>query len=130
MIKAEEFRIGNILSTSLKSGMGRSVIKKIGCQDIVRIKENTGSFIYNPIPLTEEWILRFGFEKFIIKDEIAKNGYRILNKIELQDVGDGYFRLKHFYMGQIGAENTHVRYVHQLQNLYFALTGEELTIKP
>lgn len=26
--------------------------------------------------------------------------------------------------------NIEIKYVHQLQNLYFALTGEELTIKP
>lgn len=30
----------------------------------------------------------------------------------------------------INAINTQIKYVHQLQNLYFALTNEELTFKP
>ena len=30
---------------------------------------------------------------------------------------------------EIEDKNINIKYVHQLQNLYFALTGEELTIK-
>jgi hypothetical protein len=33
-----------------------------------------------------------------------------------------------FYLIRYGFIN-HIKHVHQLQNLYFALTGEELTIK-
>ena len=72
-----------------------------------------------PIPLTEEWLVKFGFE-------IALNGY--WNKkedfmVELHNEGIEII---------VDAERIrlfHITYVHQLQNLYFALTGEELNIQ-
>jgi len=84
------------------------------------------SFI-EPIQLTEEWLLRFGFklEKdvdyfYVIKTkqkgitlEVEPNGRTILfdNKnIKFIDI-------------------LPIKYVHQLQNLYFAITGEELEVK-
>ena len=71
------------------------------------------SLDYKSIPLTEEWLLKFGFKN---------------NRLGLFDcvkVGDdiGY----HIYF--IGKHLKEVQYVHQLQNLYFALTGYELEIK-
>lgn len=69
---------------------------------------------FKPIPLTEEWLLRFGFEKddtIWIKHPI----YGLLEK-------NGRFFIE---LGETGG--IYIQYVHQLQNLYFALTGEELT---
>jgi len=76
----------------------------------------TTVFRARDIPLlTEDWLLKFGFEN---QDE---NRYW-LEPIFLFHYGDGVKYL---------ANQRHVNlfYVHQLQNLYFALTGEELTIK-
>jgi hypothetical protein len=42
-----------------------------------------------------------------------------------QMVNGFYFQYPSLYSGEIK-----IKYVHQLQNLYFALTGEELKIKP
>ena len=75
-----------------------------------------------PILLTEEWLLKFGFEK-----QMAWT-YCIELKGNLKLV---------YYLGEkgwsIGNKNysdfSNLQYVHQLQNLYFALTNEELTIK-
>lgn len=72
-----------------------------------------GIATYEPIPLTEEWFYKFGFSKSNVWFE--KNG------IELFNIADLYFRAKY----PIKAD---VKFVHQLQNLYFALTGEELTV--
>jgi hypothetical protein len=120
-MKANELRIGNLVEKSLKSGQGRKLIDKIGCQDIVRLFENTGSFNYEPIPLTEEWLLKFRFERS--------------NRIDLGELKPCYaifslavmIRHNSFFIDWIGG-NTEIKHVHQLQNLYFALTGEELTI--
>ena len=71
-----------------------------------------------PIPLTEEWLIKFGFIKF--------NGWFFLET-----------RFTSIYISpltgycSIGANEEYdfpykVLYIHQLQNLYFALTGEEL----
>jgi hypothetical protein len=69
-----------------------------------------------PIPLNEEWLVKFGF------DDLGAYGW-----------GIGYFhiRFRNLHKFYFPLENRiiRVKHVHQLQNLYFALTGEELTIK-
>ena len=69
-----------------------------------------------PIPLTEEWLERFGFEYSDL------NGDSGLWKIPPFQIYGKYNQFLYDY-------RLDVNYVHQLQNLYFALTGEELTIK-
>lgn len=79
--------------------------------------------LIKPIPLTEEILLKCGFEKikassFIEYDKwVNQDGEEILFQ-----AGDG------FYHCLIQTENNQVKSLHQLQNLYFALTGEELKI--
>ena len=73
-----------------------------------------------PIPLTEEWLLKFGFNKRKIYFELGKLAIS-LNGIEY-DNGRTYFNSWTILEKQ-------PEYVHQLQNLYFALTNEELIIK-
>ncbi len=81
--------------------------------------------ISKSIPLTEEWLDKFGFEKTedpedlyytIIFDEIANYKFIVNRKLAF-----GLFTFRHPEF------ITQIQYVHQLQNLYFALTGEELT---
>ena len=73
-----------------------------------------------PIPLTEEWLVKFGF-KIEGKTWGNTNYSKDFSGIWLQDRGE-------LYKCTISNGNKHIeiRYVHQLQNLYFALTGEEL----
>ena len=68
------------------------------------------------IPITPEILERCGFES---------NPYH--DRYEL-----GYFHFEHCAIRQmIWIEKyPHVNYLHQLQNLYFALTGEELQYNP
>lgn len=79
------------------------------------------------IPLTEEWLLKSGFEKILCsaKDNSFKftkgrqtSSFAVSLYIPegLCSVGGAWLEIK-------------VLYVHQLQNLYFSLMGEELTIK-
>jgi len=73
--------------------------------------------ILEPIPLTEEWLLKFGFESNPYEDRYEKGEiYVECNKTK----GFTELWLSGF---------PHIKHVHQLQNLYFALTGEELIIK-
>ncbi len=69
-----------------------------------------------PIPLTEEWLLKFGFEKiqFHIPDKYDNGKLRI----KKDERGFWIIACYNFIL---------ITSVHQLQNLYFALTGEELT---
>lgn len=77
---------------------------------------------YEPIPLTEEWLLKFGCYTSNWDDNtsfrLSVNEHYVLTinlEFETYEIGD--------------LDILPIKYVHQLQNLYFALTGEELTIK-
>jgi len=114
-MKANEFRIGNTVSFS-----GR--VLNCSYHDIsnmakMEITEGKISDIYEPIPLTKEWLLKFKwFEikdgQFIFKD----NNYLSINE-------DGCLYVENNYVA-----NEDISFVHQLQNLHFALTGEELVL--
>jgi hypothetical protein len=67
-----------------------------------------------PIPITEEWLVKLGFVRD--KTEIAVYYFGDL-EIQLPV----YFKYKESHIHNI-------KYVHELQNLYFALTGKELEI--
>jgi hypothetical protein len=87
------------------------------------------SINYKPIPLTEEWLVKFGF----VKDKKHNNccDLELENDFYLQGVGYGKSNIKYEVILTDSNDNelTLVKHVHQLQNLYFALTNEELIIK-
>ena len=70
-----------------------------------------------PIPLTEEWLKRFGVTKDI-------DVWELTGVFWLQELEGGCF----FLGCNSGWTGIEIKYVHQLQNLYFALTGDELKI--
>lgn len=72
---------------------------------------------WEPIVLTEDWLIRFGFKK----DILPYFGSLIFEK-------DG-ITLDHDFVLMDIDKRVEIKYVHQLQNLYFALTGEELQLK-
>ena len=85
-----------------------------------------------PIPLTEEWLLRFGFH---LRDGFS-NTFKLNVEKHQYDCSEITYSEKEgllrFSNGQEKGATLipYINYVHQLQNLYFALTGEELTLKP
>lgn len=75
--------------------------------------------VFEPIPLTSEWIEKFGFEKINHRIDgiiYKKDWLRISEHCQPLDWCGGYL-------------HNNCKYVHTLQNLFFALTGSELTIK-
>lgn len=79
-------------------------------------KDDKGMYtcdVVSPIPLTEEWLLKFGFEK---KRDFFHLDYESFC----------IFLDKKGYYTHINCGNLYIKHVHQLQNLYFALTGKEL----
>ena len=74
-----------------------------------------------PITLTEEWLLKFGFEKS--ESKVSGSDYYTLSNYSIM-VNNNYF---HFSLTSLESRYlTIINHVHQLQNLYFALTGKEL----
>lgn len=78
----------------------------------------------SPIPLTPEILEKCGFEWSIYHQAFHKQGF-IFDLSERQ-VG-GYWLHKSRLNSEIICPEIH--FLHQLQNLYFALTGEELEPK-
>ena len=76
-----------------------------------------------PILLTEEWLLKGGLQM----DNIAANiiGWKndLISISTYSRINVEYYWLRYYQHSTC----VRIKYVHELQNLYFALTGQELT---
>ena len=123
-MKANELRLGNMICLISDVGDAPEYIEM--CASILDIEHAIKQEdFFQGIPITEEWLIRFGFEKydvmgencffcFLEKDKFLFDLYLRDNKIKVSFYNldwDRAFELD---------------YIHQLQNLYFAITGEEL----
>lgn len=82
-----------------------------------------------PIPLTEEWLKRFGFHK-----DLGYNihlGEKLYLRIELPIKGSSRQSVDAILAWDYTGRwfTGHIKYVHHLQNLYHSLTGSELEAK-
>lgn len=122
-MKSSELRVNNY------------VVKDLSIDDLEEIIVKPYDLLSNdvlenlfPIKLTKEWLLVFGFVQDKIDKSFVLNSFsifldkRIKDNIYLKSIdGFGNFTWN-------AASGLKVQYVHQLQNLYFALTNEELKI--
>lgn len=127
-MKAEQLRVGNIV---ILNGLRKEEdiivqeIRKTG----VRHNDNpytTPFEILKPMPLTEEWLIKFGFWRkppFGMGKSIGKHDSRI--ELEWLPI-DQCYQLEYFGIRYIS--DILIKHVHQLQNLYYALTGKELAL--
>lgn len=111
-MKANELRIGNWYDQFSNN-------HKATWATLKQLDEAPKSQLWcKPIQLTEEWLFKFGFEWKQIKDLSSYS----LPKLEIYQYSSNNNKIFFEYIdGEV-----EIKYVHQLQNLYFALTGEEL----
>ena len=106
-MKANELRIGNWYDhNGIPTQVTPNTIEEVWEAERIWCKA---------IPLTEEWLLKFWFISNPYEDRYEKGSIHIEC---LKTKGETYLWIENM---------AHIKYVHQLQNLYFALTGEELT---
>jgi hypothetical protein len=141
MLEARELRIGNLVTInnngswpemkdvpvfvtgvsecqSLNDEDGTFYSVNVSKVDIVKSTYSQFIKFIEPIPLTEEWLERFGFKVFPwgwVKKSNKDFGVRL--------------RLTSFSYEVSGNNAVLLVYAHQLQNLFYALTGEELELK-
>lgn len=118
MLRAEDFRIGNIISLAGKPiRISFSTLEKLCFPELSKYQIFKG--VYQPIKLTEDILLKCGF----IKDEFDNWENETRLGLYKPDDFDGYL--------SIWGDSTvgECYYLHQLQNLYFALTGKELEVR-
>jgi len=132
-MEAKNLRIGNLVDT----GMGFAPIYCFVYNNVrlylnpTRKKSRKFGFLISelkPIPLTEDWLIKFGFEKKVEK-------YMFIYAMHYENavcwiylIGGGFeFELitgdERFNFGIT------YKYVHELQNLFFAITGIKLELK-
>ena len=100
-VSVTELRIGNLLMELTSDDVFLVTDRNIEC--------------CRPIPLLEEWLLNFGFPS-IMNNGVFQNP---------NFLGNIYSRKGSFFFEYVFLK-IEIKYVHQLQNLYFALTGSEL----
>ena len=130
MIKAKELRIGNNFQDDEGNILTCFGVAPVDDSDQFNIwYGNELGFILleeeaEPIPLTEEWLIKFG-----LQHKSFSFDHECLHKdINVGYNGDDFInnQISFLYKKKVWFK---IHYVHSLQNLYFALTGEELTIK-
>ena len=126
-IQATELRIGNFIGmnleeypnnffTALEIGETMKVYEGLITLKGANIKRVETSFMYvddlDPIPLNEDWLVRFGGENRSLYPYRFGKRIIIIRNNKLFDY----------------ASDTELKWVHQFQNFIFALTGTELTL--
>ncbi len=121
----KEVRIGNYIQYT-KDG-SHFLIIEIGQNGFSVSNEDELTWIeyqhFEGINLTNDWIIRFGFEH----NKTIDKYYTIGSNIAIS-IADNKFR---FIQGNLICQLVlrEIQYVHELQNLYYILTEKELIIK-
>lgn len=129
-LQTTELRINNLVLFQGKP----EYISSIHSDNTIRLKKELdskhchGCYLISaiePITLTEEWLIKFGwiFNKEIDVFEHKKSVSFCIKK----GIVSGWVMFNFVLKSTMSFRNFY--YVHQLQNLYFALTGEELVLK-
>jgi hypothetical protein len=121
MIAEKELRIGATYEF-IDGYLFQGEIRSLDDADFWKAQEYNEDICDNiePILLTEEWLKRLGFY-----------GSASLERYIGPSIGTLGWDDKGVYLiaDNSGPYLPHIQYVHQLQNLYFALTGDELPIQ-
>lgn len=111
-MNVNELRVGNYIDNNVECF-------QIQAKDLIFLLAFDNEHYANPIPITEEWLIKLGFIKMPV------NGYDYLLKISAATLqcrrnGDKwYFQFNDTYFGEM------FPYVHQVQN-FCASLGKEL----
>lgn len=132
MIEAKDLKIGNIITykTPTNTGgdyLGVCIVKEVSENGFKAVDEwdvyqTNADVEYLGMPLTEEWLIKFG--AYTLDDRLYFIEYGDEGRELKLYLDDGVIKMmfNEFWIIEI-------KYVHKWQNLHHELTGEELTIK-
>ena len=116
----KEIRIGNLVEYAGKIISIEGIVRKTIYHSNGFDQQINGIYApFIPIPLTEEWLLKFGFEKKGCNWELPNFRFHVNKSVNY----DGFL-----FCDGYSVITEKIQHVHQLQNLYFALTQKELTL--
>ena len=122
-LKVEELRIGNYLYDrknqlckveALEAGPERQIYASA-------ITSSITSLPNKPIPITDEILLKFGAT---LLPHLGEGYY----KLGVYDLFLSNYSLE-FFLPEYGCHSIRAESVHELQNIYYIVTGNELTFK-
>jgi hypothetical protein len=138
-LQASDLRLGNWINVKCVAeelkGIDGWDAQPTNIHNIQGLLKGNPDFLYEAIPLTEEWLLRAGFEK---------DGFNAYNKsiaLHRRQYKVLCFSGDYLFLREANTDMRHEDslctlwnmdikkqfYVHELQNLYFDLMGVELT---
>lgn len=135
MINYKELRIGNWIRQSKRNNGIDCIEEDLQVKNInskgLNIASNECPIYYEwqwfeSIPLTGEILEKCGFEK--VKNGLGLRCVNQGNESTINSLFNGYPITLEVYGSRTPLWN--IKYLHQLQNLYFALTGKELEYTP
>jgi len=138
-MKATELRIGNFLEFSNRIEPNKII--KVGRRffSSASVEKEDGDFTITPyykgIKINHEWLLKFGFTNLDQTNIYVKSMHKIggekLKSIAVYIDEENYtVAIVDYYTGVEKTDLLHLdyEYVHQLQNLFYALTGSDLSV--
>lgn len=125
-MKSTELRIGNYIKLMFNYEDYETI--QVTSDELVDVDKKQAD--YEPFPLTEDWLYKFGFKN------IDKGGNDYITytdpnhdyylQLDVRRKDNKYLILDNSFDDLRAFSMVDIEYVHQLQNLYFALTGKEL----
>lgn len=118
-MEAKNYRIGNYINYVTFSKTERV---KVTSELISELDINSGSGshrLYHPVRLNDDLLKNLGF-KYNTKFMVFENGDVYL---------DSDYKSTPTYTFELNGLETKIKYIHEIQNLFFALTGTELELK-
>lgn len=125
-MKLEELRIGNYIRAK-----SDKVIETVCMLRVGKINGCNLPF-YEPVPLTEDWLIKFGFQE--IRNTFSIDCLEYQMEVSINSFSGTLERYPNWFIGiKLGYSNDKVtitkQYIHQLQNLYYDWTDKELQIQ-
>jgi hypothetical protein len=116
VLKASDLRVGNLINV-LNPNTGKWNIEATKGKTIMILQQEEGHYLLinnlKPIPLTEEWLIKLGFEWNDFDETYCKGRIRITKDFKTF-VGLCLLPKKYF--------------VHEIQNIFFSTENYELTV--
>lgn len=138
-ITSKDLRIGNYVSIQNETvkvesiddtGINLNVDYHLSEIDYGAMFNNSYPYL-KPILITEEWLVKFGFVKEINQDDNFTNIKFTIGKVSMRkEIWKGYTDDLFNFTLYFGDDCLiSLQFLHQLQNLYYFLTGEEFLIQ-
>lgn len=114
-LKATDLRVGNWVNNNEEH-------YQITSATIAQLER--GDSTAKPIQLTEEWLVKFGFVKSPANNSIYLSVPELKAEVHFEDFRGALVCVLYWSTGSFIPND--IKYVHNIQNLYHALTGQEL----